>query len=570
MAGRAPVAVVGAGVKAPGGTTVDELWASLSRGRSTAAPYHDERWGPAPRLLACSVEGFDPAAYVTAAEARRMDRSHLLAIGAAQDAMDGVVGAPRPPPERCAVVCGVGYGVAALVEQQVTTLFDRGLRGISPLAIPMAMPSSVDAHLSLRFGFAGPCSTVSTACASGADAIGQGVELLRRGAADLVLAGGVDALLTYTIVSLFLRMEVMSANVAQPERASRPFDVDRDGFVMGEGAGFVVLQRAEDAEAAGRDTLGLVTGYGACAEAHHLVAPDPDGAGARRAMALALDDAGTAPAAISHVNAHGTSTRLNDLTEARAVTAVFGEDSAAGHLGEGHDRAPHRRLGSGRVHRRSALVAGTARAARRRAADARSRDHARRRAGRAEGDRTRPVPVELVRLRRSRRRARAQRPLSSSSSRQRSTRPAASRPTSNRTGARTSCQYVRSGPRSSTRKPSCRHMALTGADIIPQATPNPRRRTSRYNPPSSRTKVLWLASWCDGATTIRPTSDHAAPRLDHQRARLLGGQRAGREHEATGAHRGRSVPAEDVDRGGVERVVLAPAVQLVGAEPTLG
>ncbi len=327
MAGRAPVAVVGAGVKAPGGTTVDELWASLCAGRSTAAPYHDERWGPAPRLLACSVEGFDPAAYVTAAEARRMDRSHLLAIGAAQDAMDGVVGAPRPPPERCAVVCGVGYGVAALVEQQVTTLFDRGLRGISPLAIPMAMPSSVDAHLSLRFGFAGPCSTVSTACASGADAIGQGVELLRRGAADLVLAGGVDALLTYTIVSLFLRMEVMSANVARPERASRPFDVDRDGFVMGEGAGFVVLQRAEDAEAAGRDTLGLVTGYGACAEAHHLVAPDPDGAGARRAMALALDDAGTAPAAISHVNAHGTSTRLNDLTEARAVTAVFGEDA---------------------------------------------------------------------------------------------------------------------------------------------------------------------------------------------------------------------------------------------------
>ena len=189
-------------------------------------------------------------------------------------------------------MCGVGYGVAALVEQQVTTLFDRGLRGISPLAIPMAMPSSVDAHLSLRFGFAGPCPTVSTACASGADAIGEGVELLRRGAADLVLAGGVDALLTYTIVSLFLRMEVMSANVEQPERASRPFDVDRDGFVMGEGAGFVVLQRAEDAEAAGRDTLGLVTGYGTCAEAHHLVAPDPDGAGGRRAMGLALADAG--------------------------------------------------------------------------------------------------------------------------------------------------------------------------------------------------------------------------------------------------------------------------------------
>ena len=165
---------------------------------------------------------------------------------------------------------------------------------------------------------------MSTACASGADAIGEGVELLRRGAADLVLAGGVDALLTYTIVSLFLRMEVMSANVERPERASRPFDADRDGFVMGEGAGFVVLQRVEDAEAAGREVLGLITGYGACAEAHHLVAPDPDGAGGRRAMALALADAGTAPAAVSHVNAHGTSTRLNDVTEARALVALFG------------------------------------------------------------------------------------------------------------------------------------------------------------------------------------------------------------------------------------------------------
>ena len=137
------MAVVGAGVKAPGGTTVDELWASLCAARATAAPFHDERWGPTPRLLACVVEDFDPAAYVTPAEARRMDRSHVLAIGAAQDAMDGVVGAPRPPAERCAVVCGVGYGVAALVEQQVTTLLDRGLRGISPLAIAMSSPGIV-------------------------------------------------------------------------------------------------------------------------------------------------------------------------------------------------------------------------------------------------------------------------------------------------------------------------------------------------------------------------------------------------------------------------------------------
>jgi 3-oxoacyl-[acyl-carrier-protein] synthase II len=319
------VAVVGAGVKAPGGTSVDELWTSLCAGRSTAAPFHDDRFGPNVRVLASSVTGFEPGDYVTPAEARRMDRSHLLAIGAAQDAMGqtGESGGARTAAERCAVVCGVGYGVAVLVERQVTTLLAGGLRGVSPLAIPMAMPSSVAAHLSLRFGFTGPCHTVSTACASGATAIGEGVELLRRGAADLVLAGGVDALLTYTIVSLFLRMEVMSTNIEHPEIASRPFDQDRDGFVLGEGAGFVVLQRYDDAVADGGPVLGVVTGYGSCADAHHLVAPDEQGLGARRAMELALADAGTAPQAVSHVNAHGTSTRLNDLTEGRALTALF-------------------------------------------------------------------------------------------------------------------------------------------------------------------------------------------------------------------------------------------------------
>jgi 3-oxoacyl-[acyl-carrier-protein] synthase II len=314
---------VGAGLKAPGGNTVDELWASLCAGRGTAAPFTDARFGPDVRVLASSVEGFEPLHYVTPADARRMDRSHLLAIGAAQDAVDAVGEGGWPDAERCGVVCGVGYGVAVLVERQVTTLLDHGLKGVSPLAIPMAMPSSVAAHLSLRFGLAGPCHTISTACASGTDAIGEGVELLRRGAADLVLAGGVDALLTYTIVSLFLRMEVMSANVVDPERASRPFDAERDGFVLGEGAGFVVLERHDDAVAHGRRILGVVAGYGSCADAHHLVAPDREGAGALRCMRAALADAAIGPPELNHVNAHGTATRLNDLVESRALEALF-------------------------------------------------------------------------------------------------------------------------------------------------------------------------------------------------------------------------------------------------------
>ena len=221
VAGRAPIAVVGAGVKAPGGTTVDELWASLCAARSTAAPYHDERFGrgaPPPRLQGRGLRPgglpdpgrvppdgpLAPAGHRRRAgrHRRRRRRAAARQRSAARSSAVSATASPRSSSSR---------------SPRSSTA---GCAGISPLAIPMAMPSSVDAHLSLRFGFAGPCLTVSTACASGADAIGEGVELLRRGAADLVLAGGVDALLTYTIVSLFLRMEVMSVNVERPERAS--------------------------------------------------------------------------------------------------------------------------------------------------------------------------------------------------------------------------------------------------------------------------------------------------------------------------------------------------------------
>jgi 3-oxoacyl-[acyl-carrier-protein] synthase II len=188
----------------------------------------------------------------------------------------------------------------------------------------MVMPSSVAAHLSLRFGFEGPCVTVSAACASGAAAIGEGVELLRRGAADIVLTGGVDSLVNYGAMCCFMRLDAMSRNVSFPELASRPFDTDRDGFVMGEGAGFAVLKRLEDVCPSGPEPLGLVLGHAATADAHHLVAPSPDGAGAARCMALALADAGVQPRDLAHVNAHGTSTVLNDRAEAAALQALFG------------------------------------------------------------------------------------------------------------------------------------------------------------------------------------------------------------------------------------------------------
>ena len=317
----APIAVVGAGVKAPGGSTIDELWDALCAARSTAEVYADDRLPRDARLLVSRVRAFDPSRYLSAVERRRFDRAHQLAIGAAQDAMDSC-GPELPPRERCAVVCGVGLGAAAIQEEQHARLLEHGLKGISPLAIPTMMPSALTALLSLRFGFTGPCVTVSTACASGATAIAEGVELLRRGAADLVLAGGADSLLTYSALAGFVRLDVMSREVACPALASRPFDRDRDGFVMGEGAGFVVLQRAADAASGGRQVLGRVLGHGSTADAFNLVAPCPDGKGALACMRAALSDAGVSVDELSHVNAHGTSTVPGDLSEAIALATL--------------------------------------------------------------------------------------------------------------------------------------------------------------------------------------------------------------------------------------------------------
>jgi 3-oxoacyl-[acyl-carrier-protein] synthase II len=318
LASRA-VAVVGAGVRTPAGNTVDDLWASLCAGASTAELFEDERLPPGKATLVCRVRDFDPTAYLKPIEVRRLDRSHALAIAAAQDAIDQC--GELPPAPRCAVVCGVGLPAASTYEQQLANLLKGGVRALSPVTIPMVMPSSVASLLSLRFGFQGPCVTVSAACASGAAAIAEGVELLRRGAADAVLAGGVDSLVTYGPLCGFMKLDAMSRNVTRPELGSRPFDLDRDGFVMGEGAGFVVLTNVEDVN--GGSALGVVMGHASTADAHHLVAPSPDGEGALRCMTLALMDAEVQASEIAHVNAHGTSTVYNDLAEAQALTSLF-------------------------------------------------------------------------------------------------------------------------------------------------------------------------------------------------------------------------------------------------------
>jgi 3-oxoacyl-[acyl-carrier-protein] synthase II len=319
---HAPAAVVGMGIRAPGGLSVGGLWGDVCAARTHAEPYADERLPADVQVLVSRVAGFDPSAYLAAADVRRFDRVHHLAAAAATDAMATVTG-DLPPPERRAVVVGTGHGGGATYEEQLVRLLRDGLRAVSPLTLPVVMLGSVAAHLSIRYGIRGPSITVSTACASGAMAIGEGVELLRRGAADIVLAGGVDAPLTYNVLSGFLRLDAMSRNVRDPAHASRPFDAERDGFVLAEGAGFVVLEREADAQRCGRDVLGTVHGYGSTADAHHLVAPPEDGDGALRCMRAALADARIPPSEVTHVNAHGTSTVLNDRTEARALSTLF-------------------------------------------------------------------------------------------------------------------------------------------------------------------------------------------------------------------------------------------------------
>jgi 3-oxoacyl-[acyl-carrier-protein] synthase II len=319
----ADVAIVGVGVKAPGGTSVQELWASVSVARSTAEPYLDERLPPDAPVLVSRVREFDPAPYLSVAERRRLDRSLQLALAAAQDAVDDVTGAPWPAPERRAVVCGVGLGAPATWEEQHERLLEAGLHALAPLTAAVVMPSAAASLLSLRHDLRGTSLTINAACASGAAAIGQAVELLRNGAADVVLAGGLDSMISYAALCGFLKLDVMSRRVDRPELASRPFDVDRDGFVMGEGAAFLVLQRTADALAQGRSVLARVTGHAETSDAYHLVAPHPDGEGGLRCMRMALADAALAPDRIGSVNAHATGTRVGDLAEGRALDALL-------------------------------------------------------------------------------------------------------------------------------------------------------------------------------------------------------------------------------------------------------
>lgn len=323
---RTRVAITGMGVKTPAGCDLTTFWDTLMVGRSCAAPIGRIDPAALPVRFACEVTDFDPATYFDSKETRRTDRVAQLAFGAAADALAdaGELGAD---PARCGVVAAAGVGGLITQEEQEYNLFSRGPARVSPMLVPMMMPNAAAALVGMKLGWTGPNFCIATACAGGSHAIGEAARLIREGSSDVVLAGGSEACVTPIAIAAFARMGALSSRNDEPTLASRPFDVDRDGFVMGEGAGFLVLESWERATARGARIYGEVAGYGRNSDAYHVTAPSPGGAGAADCMRLALTDAGLEPSDIGHVNAHGTSTELNDAAEAEAVIKVFGEHS---------------------------------------------------------------------------------------------------------------------------------------------------------------------------------------------------------------------------------------------------
>jgi len=322
-----PVAVTGLGLVTPAGIGTQASWDGVLAGAPAAAT--DPVLEGLDVDFSCRVPGFDATELLGRKAARRLDRFTQLAVVAAREAVaDAGLDPSTWDGARVGVVLGCGMGGAATWEAQHRRLIERGPGRVSPMLIPMLVPNMVAGQLAMEFGAMGPNLVTATACASGATAIGVARDLLRSGACDIVLTGGTEAGLTPLSIAGFAQMQALSRRRDDPARASRPFDVDRDGFVAAEGAGVLVLERTDHAAGRGARVRANLAGYGASADAHHITAPDPDGRGAALAMRAALADAGVGPDEVTHVNAHGTSTPLNDVAEARTIRRVVGDHVA--------------------------------------------------------------------------------------------------------------------------------------------------------------------------------------------------------------------------------------------------
>ncbi|MEJ5057625.1 MULTISPECIES: beta-ketoacyl-ACP synthase II [unclassified Pseudomonas] len=346
------VVVTGMGLVSPLGSGVEAVWARLLAGRSglrnlpeeVVADLPAKVGGAVPTIIDDSEAGFDPDRATPPKEQKKMDRFILFAMEAARQALEqaGWQAQSAEDQERTATIIGSGVGGFGAIADAVRTTDSRGPRRLSPFTIPSFLVNLAAGHVSIQHGFKGPLGAPVTACAAGVQAIGDAARLIRSGEADIAVCGGAEAAIDRVSLAGFAAARALSSGYNDtPERASRPFDRDRDGFVMGEGSGLLVIESLEHALARGAQPLAELVGYGTSADAYHLTAGPEDGSGARRAMSLALAQAGISPEQVQHLNAHATSTPVGDLGELAAIKSLFGAEnkiavtstkSATGHL----------------------------------------------------------------------------------------------------------------------------------------------------------------------------------------------------------------------------------------------
>ena len=320
------VVITGVGAVTPVGNTADEFWAALVAGRSGIGPItRFDTTGYATRI-AGELKGFDSLKYIDKKDDRKFDLFLKYAVACAVMAVeDAGIKTDRVDATRFGVLVGSGIGGIETLLDNYETLRTKGPDRVSPFFIPMIIVNMASGVISMRFGAKGPNSSVVTACASGNHAIGDAMRIIERGDADVMIAGGSEAIIIPLTIAGFCQMKAMSTRNDDPTRASRPFDAERDGFVCGEGGGLVVLESLEHARGRDARVYAEVVGYGMTGDAHHMTAPDPEGDGAARAMAAALRDAALEPSAVGYINAHGTSTPYNDKFETIAIKRVFGD-----------------------------------------------------------------------------------------------------------------------------------------------------------------------------------------------------------------------------------------------------
>lgn len=323
---RRRVVVTGLGCVSPLGNNFQDTWTALINGKSGAGPItHFDASGHKTRF-ACEVKGFDAAGQFGSKEARRMDRFCQFAVTAAQEATEHAgLTVTNENRDRIGVIVGTGIGGIGTLLEQVEVLREKGPDRVSPFLVPMMIADNAAGTIAIRMGVRGPNAAFVTACATGSNAVGEAAEMIRRGSADVMLAGGSEASIVSVAMAGLNVMTALSMNNAEPTKASRPFDKNRDGFVMGEGGAMLVLESLEHAIARGAKILSEISGYGTSDDAYHISAPAENGAGAALCMQLALGNANLKPDQIDYINAHGTSTTLNDKSETAAIKTALGE-----------------------------------------------------------------------------------------------------------------------------------------------------------------------------------------------------------------------------------------------------